>query len=487
MATNELPSYPINSNPGLGIIIVNKFENIPSYTRRGAEKEVENLTRIFSMLGLETRLFEDLTSHQIIEVLYKTSKDPELSSQSMLVLAISSHGNEEGLFGINIEQRLKLVSESRSTQGLNDVISTNKIQCIFNTHNCPLLQSKPKLLILNGCRGSEKEGLYGYETDGVSEDTKHLGCTLWSDFLVVWSAVDGYQSVRHIATGSVFISVLCEVLDKFSEYSTELLLPVVNQKLMERTTRFCEKENRIVAECCVWTSTLKKQLCLHSVKSTNAGKRLSFEEAISQEIEEFPSIDSLHSISINSLTLMDSLTQLGGDPITCVAIVNTTFLDVTRETPSKLLIGDRVFLLDSLDSKKNLLFIRRVSSIDTGYVPRNVIKPDENLQEKQWFYEGLDKKTTSLYLTPCPDGTFLIRSSLINPSHYRLAIVHQQKVHQYKIKYLLFDWTYILSIYNFTSLHNLVVYLSGHKRVCCKLSHPFILADTVPTNVEDTI
>ena len=40
-------------------------------------------------------------------------------------------------------------------------------------------------------------------------------------------------------------------------------MPVVNQKLIERTTRYCDKENRIIAECCVWTSTLKKQLSLH--------------------------------------------------------------------------------------------------------------------------------------------------------------------------------------------------------------------------------
>ena len=62
---------------------------------------------------------------------------------------------------------------------------------------------------------------------------------------------------------SVFISVLCEVLERFSGYCLELLMPVVNQKLIERTTRFCERESRIVAECCVWTSTLKKQFCLH--------------------------------------------------------------------------------------------------------------------------------------------------------------------------------------------------------------------------------
>ena len=116
----------------------------------------------------------------------------------------SSHGNEEGLFGRNIEERLQLSSEGRSCSGLNDVISSLQIQSLFNSRNCPLLEGKPKLVLLNGCRGGEKEGLYGYEKDG--KETEALpthGSTVWSDFLVVWSAVDGYQSVRHVSTGFV--------------------------------------------------------------------------------------------------------------------------------------------------------------------------------------------------------------------------------------------------------------------------------------------
>ena len=69
---------------------------------------------------------------------------------------------------------------------------------------------------------------------------------------------------------SVFISVLCEVLERLSGYCLEQLMPVVNQKLIERTTRFCEKESRMVAECCVWTSTLKRQLSLHRSIQANS-------------------------------------------------------------------------------------------------------------------------------------------------------------------------------------------------------------------------
>ena len=60
------------------------------------------------------------------------------------------------------------------------------------------------MLLLNGCRGGEKEGLYGYENDGQEPEALPThGSTVWSDFLVVWSAVDGYQSVRHVSTGLV--------------------------------------------------------------------------------------------------------------------------------------------------------------------------------------------------------------------------------------------------------------------------------------------
>ena len=111
--------------------------------------------------------------------------------------------------------------------------------------------------------------------------------------------------------------------------------------------------------------------------------------------------------------------------------------------------------------------------MDTGYVPRNVIKPDEHLETETWFQKGMDKKSADALLSPCPNGTFLIRSSLINPYHYRLAIVSEHRVHQYKIKYLPFDWMYILSVYHFISLSALVSFLSQHRRVCCKLANPF--------------
>ena len=90
MATNypQLPSYPLTEPTGFGVIIVNKFQNVPSHTRRGAEREVENLSRLFSMLGLHARVYEDLTSHQIVEQLVSISRDPALSSHSLLALAV---------------------------------------------------------------------------------------------------------------------------------------------------------------------------------------------------------------------------------------------------------------------------------------------------------------------------------------------------------------------------------------------------------------
>ena len=90
MATNyaQLPSYPVTQPIGFGIIIVNKFQNIPSYTRRGAEREVDNLSNLFSLLGLHTKVYEDLTSHQIVQQLVSVSREPALSSHSLLAVAI---------------------------------------------------------------------------------------------------------------------------------------------------------------------------------------------------------------------------------------------------------------------------------------------------------------------------------------------------------------------------------------------------------------
>ena len=143
-------------------------------------------------------------------------------------------------------------------------ITAGEIRTIFNSTNCPLLKDKPKLLIINGGRGSKEI----QENEPRSRSRSFVGLGIsdknYTDFLTVYSSVSGHVSMRDPIKGSVFIEVLCEVLLKYDGHDVSQLIPVVNGELMKRSARIV-KTNGIsvkLTETCIAEQTLTKQLCL---------------------------------------------------------------------------------------------------------------------------------------------------------------------------------------------------------------------------------
>ena len=84
-----LPSYPMEGTPrGYGVIIINNFNDIPTLVRKGADKERENFQKLFELIGLECRIFENLKKEEIIFQLKMISKEDDLEKHSMIAIAI---------------------------------------------------------------------------------------------------------------------------------------------------------------------------------------------------------------------------------------------------------------------------------------------------------------------------------------------------------------------------------------------------------------
>jgi len=117
---------------------------------------------------------------------------------SCFAVAIMTHGKDNGL-----------------VYGTDGAIQLTKL--MEPIRDCEELIGKPKILIVQACRGSTfDEGKQlmmqdgGHETDGQS-----VTILVEADFLYIYSSAPGYVSFQNPNSGSWLIGELCSVLEKY--------------------------------------------------------------------------------------------------------------------------------------------------------------------------------------------------------------------------------------------------------------------------------
>ena len=83
----------------------------------------------------------------------------------------------------------------------------------FNAVRCPSLANKPKIFLVQACRGSQQGDSPGPNDQQVADDTfsdstlSRSRLPKESDFLLAYGSVPGYVSYRRTDSGSFFIQV----------------------------------------------------------------------------------------------------------------------------------------------------------------------------------------------------------------------------------------------------------------------------------------
>ncbi|OBS66899.1 hypothetical protein A6R68_04559 [Neotoma lepida] len=135
------------------------------------------------------------------------------SRRSSFVCVILSHGDEGIIFGTNGPIELK------------------KLTSYFRGDYCRSLTGKPKLFIIQACRGTELD--CGIETDsGTDDDMACQKIPVEADFLYAYSTAPGYYSWRNSKDGSWFIQSLCAMLKLYADKLEFMhILTRVNRKV----------------------------------------------------------------------------------------------------------------------------------------------------------------------------------------------------------------------------------------------------------------
>ncbi|XP_058542592.1 caspase-13 isoform X2 [Neofelis nebulosa] len=136
--------YPIKERKDrtrLALIICNTtFDHLS--LRKGADLDVAGMKRLLADLGYSVHVKEELTAKDMESELRAFAARPEHKSSDSTFLVFMSHGILSGICGTKY-----------SAEGDPDVLAYDTIFQIFNNRNCLSLKDKPKVIIVQACRG----------------------------------------------------------------------------------------------------------------------------------------------------------------------------------------------------------------------------------------------------------------------------------------------------------------------------------------------
>ncbi|XP_030188914.1 caspase-4 isoform X5 [Lynx canadensis] len=206
----------------LALIICNTtFDHLS--LRKGADLDVAGMRRLLTDLGYSVHIKEELTAKDMESELRAFAARPEHKSSDSTFLVFMSHGILSGICGTKY-----------SAEGDPDVLAYDTIFQIFNNRNCLSLKDKPKVIIVQACRGENLGELLISDSPAAPMDsTSQMGSSLSQvgdnleddaiykvhvekDFIAFCSSTPHHVSWRDVNKGSLFITQLITCFQKYS-------------------------------------------------------------------------------------------------------------------------------------------------------------------------------------------------------------------------------------------------------------------------------
>ncbi|XP_053694345.1 caspase-like [Sabethes cyaneus] len=206
--------YPMNhTNRGKAIIFTHaefNVQNVKLPKREGGEVDYITMNETLERLGFDVHIYKDKRLKEILTITKEVSSMDHSNSDCILV-AVLTHGDEgEIIYAYDCPYQISSVW----TQ--------------FTGDHCPSLIGKPKIFIIQACRGNELDCGVKVEKDGVAR----YSIPTHADFLFAFATIPGFMSFRNTKNGSWFIRELCNELNENGQkYDILTLLTFVVQKV----------------------------------------------------------------------------------------------------------------------------------------------------------------------------------------------------------------------------------------------------------------
>ncbi|XP_012590502.1 PREDICTED: caspase-14-like [Condylura cristata] len=159
------------------------------------------------------------------------------------LVTLMSHG-ENGFIKMNNGERISL----------EDIFE------MFNNKNCPALQEKPKIFIIQACRGEKRDT--GVETDDEPLDFDDISekkrLPTFSDYFIIYPTHPDHVALRHSRTGSVMIKAMADIFKKYgNKWHIVDFFTRVNNRVVHSDYHMREKTIKVSL---VMESTLTKSV-----------------------------------------------------------------------------------------------------------------------------------------------------------------------------------------------------------------------------------
>ena len=234
MVFDEQKVYKNFSSPRGLVLIINNRKFMQMTERVGTDIDESNLKNLFNQLGYIVCVSKDLTAKGMLQSIHKFSMRAEHKVFDSCVVCVLTHGENNELFGID-----------------DEALSVHEFMSKLNGLNCPALLHKPKIFILQACRGQRYDP--GVRITGDATDAFVGNCFGFTspkpgscntdvsnklpaeaDFLIAYATVPGYVSWRNNIRGSWFIQSICEIFAKYAKEMDILeMLTLVNKRVSE--------------------------------------------------------------------------------------------------------------------------------------------------------------------------------------------------------------------------------------------------------------
>ncbi|CAL1528600.1 unnamed protein product [Lymnaea stagnalis] len=228
LGRQQSEEYPMNTRPrGLALIINNvNFDHFSQ--RRGSNEDMRMIFNMFKKLDFQVTMESDKTGKQMKQLLENFAKYEPLKSVSALSVVLLSHGTDNDcIFGIDGSLR-----GDEPVKGT--FISKFELGQFFTAKNCPSMAQKPKLFIIQACRGNVEDApitdMQPSNPNRLTHDAPNShtrGDFLQSDspsnrprvadtadMCFVHSSSLGYKAYRAVTNGSPFIKTFTETVEE---------------------------------------------------------------------------------------------------------------------------------------------------------------------------------------------------------------------------------------------------------------------------------
>uniref|UniRef100_A0A8C4Z668 Caspase-1 n=1 Tax=Gadus morhua TaxID=8049 RepID=A0A8C4Z668_GADMO len=179
--------------------------------RDGAEKDEEDMSKLLISLGYNVERHRDLSGAEMDEAVKRFSKDPRLATTDSVFVVIMSHGVKGAIVGVH------------HCDGVPDQFPIDNIYKHLDTIRCPKLINKPKVIIIQACRGDEVDA--DIEEDAIHREHKE------KDMVSLLSCTADTVSYRHSQKGSFLIQHLVEI---FKHHAHEDHIDELFRKVLKR-------------------------------------------------------------------------------------------------------------------------------------------------------------------------------------------------------------------------------------------------------------